>query len=88
MVIDALMEGAVSNSHLLFSCMFSMFMFMGFPGRAVVKNLLANAEDLDSISRSTRSPGERNGYPLQYSSLKNPMDRRSWQAEVHGIAKQ
>ena len=35
-----------------------------------------------------RSPGEGNGYPLlQYSCLKNPKDRESWQATVHRIAK-
>ena len=27
---------------------------------------------------SGRSPGERNGNPLQYSSLENPMDRKGW----------
>ena len=32
-----------------------------------------------------RSPGERNGNPLQYSCLKNPMDRGSWRATVHGV---
>ena len=26
-------------------------------------------------------------YPLQYSCLKNPMDREAWQATVHGVAK-
>ena len=26
------------------------------------------------------SPGERNGYPLQYSCLGNPMDTGAWQA--------
>ena len=30
-------------------------------------------------------PGERNGKPLQYSCLKNPMDRGSWRATVHGV---
>ena len=34
-----------------------------------------------------RSPGEGNGNPLQYSCLENPMDRRAWQATVHGVAK-
>jgi len=34
-----------------------------------------------------RSPGEGNGYPLQYSCLENPMDRGAWQATVHGVAK-
>ena len=31
--------------------------------------------------------GEENGYPLQYSSLENPMDRRTWQAIPHGVTK-
>ena len=46
-----------------------------------------NSGDPDSIPGSGRSPGERNGYPLQYSCLENSMDRRAWQATVHGIAK-
>ena len=33
-----------------------------------------------------RSPGEENGYPLQYSCLENPMDREAWWATVHGAA--
>ena len=32
-----------------------------------------------------RSYGGVNGNPLQYSCLKNPMDRGAWQATVHGI---
>ena len=31
-------------------------------------------------------PGGGNGYPLQYSSLENPMDRGAWWAIVHGVA--
>jgi len=34
-----------------------------------------------------RSPGEGNGYPLQYSCLENSMDRRAWWATVYGVAK-
>ena len=30
-----------------------------------------------------RSPGEGNGDPLQYSCLKNTMDRGAWRAVVH-----
>ena len=30
---------------------------------------------------------ERNGNPLQYSCLENPMDRGAWQATVHGVAR-
>ena len=31
--------------------------------------------------------GERNGNPLQYSCLENPIDRGAWQATVHGVAR-
>ena len=33
-----------------------------------------------------RSPGKENGYPLQYSCLKNSMDRGAWQTIIHGVA--
>ena len=33
------------------------------------------------------SPGEGNGYPLQYSCLENSVDRGAWWATVHGVAK-
>ena len=49
----------------------------------VVKNLPANAgdaRDAASIPGSGRSPGERNGHPLQYSCLGNPMARGAWGA--------
>ena len=55
----------------------------------MVKNLPANARDIrdaGSIPGSGRSPGERNGNPLQYSCLENPMDRGAWQATVHSVA--
>ena len=39
------------------------------------------------IPRSRRSPEEGNGYPLQYSCLDNSMDRGTWWAIVHGVAK-
>ena len=53
----------------------------------MVKNLLANAGDVDSIPDLRRSPGGGNGNPLQYSCLRNPMDRGAWWAVVHGVAK-
>ena len=46
----------------------------------MVNNPSANAGDLDLIPGSGRSPGEGNGYPLQYSCLENSMDRGAWQA--------
>ena len=33
-----------------------------------------------------RSPEERNGNPLQYSCLGNPMDRGPLEAMVHGVS--
>ena len=60
---------------------------MGFTGGSNVKKFNCNAEDLGSIPESRRSPGERNGYPLQYSCLDNPMDRGAWQATVSRVSK-
>ena len=40
--------------------------------------------DQGSIPGFGRSPGEANGYPLQYSRLENSMDRGAWRATVHG----
>ena len=49
----------------------------------MVKNPLANAgdvRDVGLIPRSGKSPGEGNANPLEYSCLKNPMDRGAWRA--------
>ena len=53
----------------------------------VVKNLPNSAGNVGSIPGSGRSPGGGNGNPLQYSCLKNPMDRGAWWAMVHRVAK-
>ena len=54
----------------------------------VVKNPPAKAGDVKSlIPGSGRSPGGGHGNPLQYSCLKNPMDRAAWWAIVHGVTK-
>ena len=53
----------------------------------MVKNMPANACDEGSITGLSRSPGEGNGNPHQYSCLENSMDRRGWWATVHGVAK-
>ena len=44
----------------------------------MAKNLPANAGDAGSIPRIGRSPGGRNGNPLQYSCLENPTARGAW----------
>ena len=46
-----------------------------------------NAGDLGLIPGLGRSPGEENGNSLQYSCLENPVDRGSWRATAHGVAK-
>ena len=43
--------------------------------------------DVGSIPGLGRSPGGGNGNPLQYSSLKNPMDRGAWRAIVQSVSK-
>ena len=56
----------------------------------VVKNLPANAGDAGDkglIPGSGRSQEVGNGNPLQYSCLGNLMDRGTWRATVHGVAK-
>ena len=58
-----------------------------FPGSSVGKESGCRAGDLGSIPGSGRAPGEGNHNPLQYSCLENPMDRRAWQATVHGVAR-
>ena len=60
---------------------------MGFPGGSDGKESACSAGDPGSIPGPGRSPGERNGYPLQYSCLENSMDRGAWQATVRGVAK-
>ena len=56
----------------------------------VVKNLPANGgniRDAGLIRGSGRSPGGGHGNSLQYSCLKNLMDRGAWQAIVHRVTK-
>ena len=52
----------------------------------MVKNLPAKQETWVRSLGWEDSPGEGNGYPLQYSCLENPMDRGAWWASVHGVA--
>ena len=50
---------------------------VGFPG--------GSEGDPGSTPRSGRFPGEENSNPLQYSCLKNSMDRGARWATVHGV---
>ena len=56
----------------------------------MVKNLPANVGDTGDaglIPGSGRCPREGNSNPPQYSCLENPMDRGTWRATVHEVAK-
>ena len=53
---------------------------MGFLGGPESKESACKAGDLGSIPGLGKSPGERNGYPLQCSCLENSMDRGAWPA--------
>ena len=58
---------------------------MAFPGGSDSKESACNTGDLGSIPGSGRSPGEGNGYPLQYSCPENSMDKGTWWSTVHGV---
>ena len=74
---------------------------VSFPNGSVIKNLPVNARDTGeagAVPGLGRSFGVKNGNPLQYSFffnfffslqysyLKNPMDR-AWRATVHAVTK-
>ena len=60
---------------------------MGFLGGSMVKNTPANAGNVSSIPGSERPLGEGNDNPLQYSCLRNTMNRGAWRVAVHGLTK-
>ena len=61
---------------------------LGFSGGSEDEESACNAGDVGSVPGLGRSPGEGNGNPLQYSCLKNFMDRGAWLAIVHGVEKE
>ena len=70
----------------IFNSLSSYAILYGFQTRhscgSAGKESACNAGDLGLIPGLERSPGERKGYPLQYSGLENSMD-----CIVHGITK-
>ena len=55
---------------------------MGFPRGSAGKESACNVKDLGSVPGLGRFPGERKGYPFQYSGLENSMD-----CIVHRVSK-
>ena len=73
----------VSNLLLMFSSLLVVYFWLlvlfltylcGFPCGLAGKESTCNVGNLGSIPGLERSPGEGNGYPLQYSGLENSMD--------------
>ena len=61
------------------------FGFCIWLGGSDSKGSACNVGDPGSVPGSGRSPGEGNGYLLQYSCLENSMGRGTWLATVHGV---
>ena len=55
---------------------------------AIPAHCCRDTGDEGSIPGSGRSPGEGNGNPPQYSCVGNPMDKVTWWATAHGVAKE
>ena len=58
-----------------------------FPSGSDSKESTCNVRDMGLTPGSGRSPGEGNGYPLQYSCLENSMDIGVWWAIVQEVTK-
>ena len=67
-IFNKLIASSICPSSQLF------LIYRGFPGCSAGKEFACNAGDLGLITGLGRSSGEGNGYPLQYSGLKNSMD--------------
>ena len=62
-----------------------------FPAGSIGKECAYNARnvgDVDSMPGLGKYPGEEIGNLLQYSCLRNPMDRGAWWSTVLGVAKE
>ena len=61
---------------------------IGFPWWLSGKEPACQCRDMGLIPELRRSPGVGTGHPLQSSCLGNPMDRGTWRAAVHVVAKE
>ena len=78
-----------TNSQLcLINLLITEYLTIFTPGDSDSKESACNAGDLGSIPGLERSPGEGNGHPLKHSCLENPVDRGTWQATIHVVAKE
>ena len=70
-----------------FSFKYTQSICRGFLASSNGKQSACNAGELGLIPGLQRSPEEGCGNPLQHYCLENSMDRRAWQATVHGVTK-
>ena len=68
---------SITNSWSVLKFWVPIPVFIGFPCGSARKESTCNVGDLGSIPGSGRSPGEGNGYPLQYSCLENSTEQRN-----------
>ena len=59
---------------------------LGFPGGSDDKESACSVGDPGLIPELARFPWRREGYPLQYSCLENPINRAAWWTTVYGVA--
>ena len=70
----------------LFACLLSLGLLQWLSDKESSCSA-GDAGDVSSIPGSGRPPEGRHGNPLQYSCLKNPMDRGAWRAVVREVTK-
>ena len=63
-----------------------LFMFWASLMAQTVKNL-SSVKETWVRSLGLEDPLEKEGYPLEYSCLENPMDRGDWWATVNRVVK-
>ena len=74
----------------MFSIIYLITLIKGFPGGGSGKEPACQWGDITDagwIPGSGKSPGGGRGKPLQPSFLENPMNRETWWATVHRVAK-
>ena len=85
--LKPLVASAIGSELLYLSCKAAQWFGLSFPGGSDSKESACNEGEPDLIPGLGRSPREGNDNPLQYSCLKNSMNRRPWQTTVLGVAK-
>ena len=76
-----------TQNHCFSTIFYNLSIWKAFPGVSGGKDSACKVGSPGSFLMFGKSPGEGNGYPLHYSCLERSMDRGTWWATVHGVAK-